>query len=176
VNRPGGIPIIFWLGGLVAGVGGFIWLRKRNASGGTASPATAGKTGQPAFSQAQEVQDFQVFSSLTSAQQASDLNFLSEVAGLIGGGSSTGTNTPAPPTGVPSPPPTGTTPPATIPASTVPAAAPASAPPPQTLPGYGAGVGTLARANPGVLQANSPGGPDIPGITGYQVTYNGVPL
>jgi hypothetical protein len=49
-------------------------------------------------------------------------------------------------------------------------------PPPQTLPGYGAGLGTLIANNPGILAANTPGGPNIPGITGYQVSYNGVPL
>lgn len=50
------------------------------------------------------------------------------------------------------------------------------APAPQTLPGYGAGLGDLLRLNPGLLSANSPGGPNIPGITGFQVSYNGVPL
>lgn len=163
MNRPGGIPIIIWLGALAVGIGGFVWLRKRNSTGSTASPATASKTGQPAFSQAQEVQDFQVFSSLTSAQQGSDLNFLTEVAGLLGGGSSTGTtNTPT--TGISSPPSTGTTSPATVPASTV--AAPAT--PPQNEPGYGAGAGQLMNNNPGFATA--------PGITGYTVSYNGVPL
>jgi hypothetical protein len=183
VNRPGGIPPIFWLAGIVAGIGGFVWLRKRSSSSGAASPATAGKTGQPVFSQAQEVQDFQVFSSLTSAQQGSDLNFLTEVAGLLGGGSSTGTtSTPVSSTGssggggstgVPAPTSTGTTAPATVPASTV--AAPA-APSPQSEPGYGAGIGQLVASNPGILQANSPGGPNISGITGYTASYNGVPL
>ncbi len=183
MNRPAGIPLIIWIGALAVGIGGFVWFRRRNSSSGTASPATAGKTGQPAFSQAQEVQDFQVFSSLTSAQQGSDLNFLTEVAGLLGGGSSTGTtNIPTggggssgsgSGSGVSSPPPTGTAPPATVAASTV--AAPASTPV-QNEPGYGAGVATLAAANPGILSANSPGGPDIPGITGYTVSYNGVPL
>jgi hypothetical protein len=114
MNRPGGIPIIIWIAGLAAGIGGFVWLKKRNAGASSASPSTAGKTGQPAFSQAQEVQDFQVFSSLTSAQQASDLNFLSEVASLVGGGSSTGTNS-----GSSSPTSTGTAPPSTINSSTV---------------------------------------------------------
>jgi len=45
-----------------------------------------------------------------------------------------------------------------------------------SLPGYGAGLGSLIAKNPGILQANTPGGPSIPGITGYRVTYNGVPL
>lgn len=68
------------------------------------------------------------------------------------------------------------------PANPTPAPAPspvssqASAPPPQSEPGYGAGLGSLLALNPGLLQANSPGGPNIPGITGYQVSYNGVPL
>lgn len=58
-----------------------------------------------------------------------------------------------------------------------PAVAPiAQAPPPQTLPGYGAGLGQLLQNNPGLLSANTPGGANIPGITGYQVSYNGVPL
>jgi len=166
MNRPGGIPIIVWLGALAAGIGGFVWLRKRNSTGGAASPATAGRTGQPAFSQAQEVQDFQVFSALTSAQQGSDLNFLTEVAGLLGGGSSTGTTSGSATTGTggggASPTSTGTTSPATVPASTV--AAPAA----QNEPGYGAGVGPLMQNNPGFATA--------PGIAGYTVSYNGVPL
>ena len=49
-------------------------------------------------------------------------------------------------------------------------------PAPQTLPGYGAGLGQLLAANPTLLSANTPGGANIPGITGYQVSYNGVPL
>jgi hypothetical protein len=50
------------------------------------------------------------------------------------------------------------------------------APAPQTLPGYGAGLKELLGLNPGLLSANTPGGQNIPGITGYQVSYNGVPL
>lgn len=134
MNRPGGLPIIVWIGALAAGIGGFVWLRKRNSSSsGTASPATAGKTGQPAFSQAQEVQDFQVFSALTSAQQGSDLNFLNEVAGFLGGGSSTGMSSSgvggsasggSSSTGIPSPPTTDTVSPATELASSVTSAPP----------------------------------------------------
>src|ERR1700722_5404795 len=45
-----------------------------------------------------------------------------------------------------------------------------------TLPGYGAGLGALLNSNPGLLTANSPGGQQIPGITGYKVSYNGVPI
>jgi hypothetical protein len=79
--------------------------RTKSPSGG----ATTGPAATPPFTQAQEVQDFQIFSALTGAQQASDLNFLGEVAGLFAGGSSpttsaatTGgsggsTTTPAPP-------------------------------------------------------------------------------
>jgi hypothetical protein len=52
----------------------------------------------------------------------------------------------------------------------------ASAPPASSLPGYGAGLGSLLALNPGLLSANSPGGQNIPGITGYNVSYNGVPL
>ena len=70
------------------------------------------------------------------------------------------------PTGVPAPSP--------VVAATAPA--PAPAPPPQTLPGYGSGLAALLGLNPGLLTANSPGGQNIPGITGYQVSYNGVPL
>lgn len=151
---------------MVAAVG-FVWFQKRSTSSGTASPATAGKTGQPAFSQAQEVQDFQVFSALTSAQQGSDLNFLTEVAGLLGGGSSTAGGSTVPTgsgggNGVPSPPSTGTAPPATVPASV------AAPPSPQSEPGYAAGVSQLVAANPGIANA--------PGIAGYTVSYNGVPL
>lgn len=45
-----------------------------------------------------------------------------------------------------------------------------------SLPGYGANLGTLLGLNPGLLSANSPGGKNIPGITGYTASYNGVPL
>jgi hypothetical protein len=48
--------------------------------------------------------------------------------------------------------------------------------PVQTLPGYGAGLGDLLNLNPGLLSANTPGGQNVPGITGYNVSYNGVPL
>jgi hypothetical protein len=66
--------------------------------------------------------------------------------------------------------------PSPVVAATAPAPAPAPAPPPQTLPGYGAGLGQLLQNNPGLLSANTPGGQNIPGITGFQVSYNGVPL
>jgi hypothetical protein len=136
VNRTvGGLPLIYWIGALGLGIGAFVWMKKKGAS--SSSPATA-KAGAPAsFTQAQEVQDFQVFSALTSSQQASDLNFLSEVAGLFAGGSSTGTSSgggtstgttggggtttttapAAPPSVTPAPPSTGQAPPATTPAS-----------------------------------------------------------
>jgi hypothetical protein len=120
MNRTiGGLPLIYWIGALGIGVGAFVWIKKRGASGGAASPGTAAKGAAPnTFTQAQEVQDFQVFSALTGAQQASDLNFLSEVAGLFAGGSSTGTTGGSTSGGgggstVPSPPSTGTTAPAT---------------------------------------------------------------
>jgi hypothetical protein len=107
------LPISVWAVGLVAGIVGFVWVRKHSAQ-----PLTATAPTQGAFTQQQEVQDFQVFSSLTGAQQASDLNFLSEVAGLFAGGSSVTT---APTTGGggggggSGPPPTGQKPPATTP-------------------------------------------------------------
>ena len=113
------------------GVGAFLWFRKRSAqaTSSSASPATAQRAGTSSFTQAQEVQDFQIFSALTSAQQGSDLNFLTEVAGLFGGGSSTGTPATTGGSGVPSPPSTGTVAPATVPASAlaVPATTGASA-------------------------------------------------
>jgi hypothetical protein len=104
-----------WAVGIIGGIVGFMWIRSRTQS------STTSKTqpGQPTFTQAQEVQDFQIFSSLTGAQQASDLNFLSEVAGLFAGGSTAssssgtssggGSGTPT----TPSPAPTGTTAPTT---------------------------------------------------------------
>lgn len=126
----GGLPLIYWLGALGLGVGAFVWIKKKGGAGAT-SPATAGKgAAANSFTQAQEVQDFQVFSALTGAQQASDLNFLSEVAGLFSGGSSTGTSsgsgaaaggggssTPTPAPVTPAPPSTGSAPPATAPVS-----------------------------------------------------------
>ncbi len=166
MNRPAGIPVIFWIGALAAGIGGFAWFRKRTAANSSSSPATAAKTGTPSFSQAQEVQDFQIFSALTSAQQGSDLNFIGQLANLLGGGASSSTSSPTSGSGVPSPPSTGTTSPATVPASTAPTTA--AAPTPTTPPGYGAGVGTLLAANPGIASA--------PGIAGYTVSYNGVPI
>lgn len=53
---------------------------------------------------------------------------------------------------------------------------PTAAPAPQTMPGYGAGLGQLLANNPTLLSANTPGGVPVAGITGYQVSYNGVPL
>jgi hypothetical protein len=176
VNRTiGGIPLIYWIGALGVGVLGFMWFKKKSAGSTTATTGAAAKT--PAFSQAQEVQDFQIFSALTGAQQGSDLNFLTEVAGLFAGGQSTGvTATPtgtggggSSPSPIPSPAPTGTAPPATVPASKVPTAA---APAPSSEPGYGAGVGELLALNPGLGQP----GTNTPGITGYTVSYNGVPI
>jgi hypothetical protein len=180
VNRTiGGIPLIYWIGALGVGILGFAWFRKKST--GTATTGAAAKT--PAFSQQQEVQDFQVFQSLAGAQQASDLNFLTEVAGLFSGGSSTGTPAGGSATGggggggssspIPSPPSTGTAPPATVPASQTKAVPPAaSTPSPQSQPGYGSGVAELLAANPGLGQP----GTNTPGITGYNVSYNGVPI
>jgi len=89
-DRIAGIPLYVWAVGMVAGIYGFMWMRRR--SGGTTSSTTATGTppGQPVFTQAQEVQDFQVFSALTGQQQGSDLNFLTEVAQLFAGGASGG--------------------------------------------------------------------------------------
>ena len=64
------------------------------------------------------------------------------------------------------------------PSPVVKAVAPTQTPagPPQSYPGYGANLGDLLGLNPGLLSANSPGGQNIPGITGFKVSYNGVPL
>jgi hypothetical protein len=87
VNRSiGGIPILGWIAALGA-LGAGIWYIKRKP--GKAATGTA-STSAPAFSQAQEVQDFQIFSSLTSQQQASDESFVSQMLSLFGGGSSSG--------------------------------------------------------------------------------------
>jgi len=101
-----------WAAALGAVVFGYWWMRKR-----TTQPPTpaGGQSGPPPFTQQQEVSDFQIFSSLTGAQQASDLNFLSEVAGLFAGGQSPTSNTPGG-TGT-APPSTGTAPPSTTPAA-----------------------------------------------------------
>jgi hypothetical protein len=122
MNRTiGGIPIIGWVAALGAIVAGALYIKKKNST--TATPA-ASKT--PPFTQAQEVQDFQVFSALTGAQQASDLNMVSELAGLFAGGSSPTSATgsgggsgggTSGGSGIPSPPSTGTPPPTTYPAS-----------------------------------------------------------
>jgi hypothetical protein len=134
-----------WAAGLGVGFLGFWWIKKRGTTSST-SPATTGA--QPNFSQTQEVQDFQIFSSLTGAQQASDLNFLTEVAGLFGGGGSTAT-TPTPTTPTPVTPPGGTPTPAPVPApAPKPVAPPAVAPvaPAATVPStYGYGIVPTAQ-------------------------------
>lgn len=138
MNRTiGGLPLVYWLGALGAGVIGFLYFRKKAAA--STSPATGARTvggaaGQPQFTQQQEVQDFQIFSALTGQQQASDLSFLSEIAGLFSGGSSTGTTPTAPGGGGTTPPPATVPPPtATAPPAT------GTAPPATTpkVPGYG---------------------------------------
>jgi hypothetical protein len=123
VNR---LPI--WVYGAALAIGGlgFYFFRKKSGTSGTASSAT------PPFTQTQEVQDFQIFSALTGAQQASDLNFLGEIAGLLGGG---GTNSSGSTTGsggsggggstgtgsaIPSPPSTGSAPPSVVPGGATP--------------------------------------------------------
>lgn len=80
--------LLVYLGLLGAGVLGFLWVRKNKAgSSSSGSSSSAAKT--PAYSQQQEVSDFQIFSALTSQQQASDVNFLSQAASLFSGGAST---------------------------------------------------------------------------------------
>lgn len=182
MNRTiGGIPLIYWIGALGLGIGAFAWIKKK--SSGSSAPATGAAAKTPSFTQAQEVQDFQIFSALTGAQQASDLNFLTEVAGLFSGGSSTGTTGGAA-TGsggggtggsaVPSPPSTGTTAPATVPASTTPSASPqastASAPAASAPAGDTAGT-PLGGFGPGLGRRETTAGA-IPG----SYTYNGVTM
>ena len=126
-DRIAGIPLYVWAVGMVAGIYGFMWMRRR--SGGTTSSTTATGTppGQPVFTQAQEVQDFQIFSALTGQQQGSDLNFLSEVASLFSGGASGGTTTPASTPAQTAPANTGGTIPATTQASAAAGPAPTGA-------------------------------------------------
>lgn len=85
----GGWPLWVWIAvGGAALLGGVWYLRRKQAS--AASPqgqqAAPASNGQPLFSQQQELQDFGIFQSLTQAQQGSDVQFLSEVASLFGGG------------------------------------------------------------------------------------------
>ena len=120
-DRIMGVPLYVWAVGMVAGIYGFLWMRRRG--GQTSSTPTGTPAGQPVFTQAQEVQDFQIFSALTGQQQGSDLNFLSEVASLFAGGASGGTTTPASTPAQTAPANTGGTIPATTQAS--PAAGPA---------------------------------------------------
>lgn len=179
MNRTiGGIPLLYWIGGLALGIGAFAWIKKKSASSASPTAGAAAKT--PSFTQAQEVQDFQIFSALTGAQQASDLNFLTEVAGLFSGGSSTGTTGGAV-TGsggggtggsaVPSPPSTGTTVPATVPASTATPSPPTpAAPTASAAPGASPAFGRL----PG--REENMGGLQSPGVgASYPYSYNGVP-
>ena len=184
MNRTlGGIPIIGWVVALGAVVGGALWLKKRQAKSG-ASPTAAA---QPAFTQAQEVQDFQIFSSLTSSQQASDLSFVSEMASLFsgggsptsstagggaGGGGGAGTTTTTPNPGgsmVPSPAATGSAPPATVAASSLPWVSAASAAanpssiagnqPGTNIPNYGVQSASGPNGAPGYAPAPAAGSP-----------------
>lgn len=50
-----------------------------------------------------------------------------------------------------------------------------SAPSSVGLPGYASGAGELFTNNPSLAGAQN-GGSNVPGITGYQVEYNGVPI
>lgn len=127
-NRAG-LPIWAWVAALGAGVLGFMYFRKKSSSSSSTAPGGA-LTGQPNFSQQQEVQDFQIFSALTSAQQGSDLNFLTEVASLFAGGSSSGMGTSPAPPGTPNP---GTPPQPVAPAPP----STGTAPPATKTPGYG---------------------------------------
>lgn len=73
--------------GALALIGG-IWYIKRKQ----AAPATSTVSGgQPPFTQAQQIQDYQIFSQLTSAQQSSDLSLVGQMLSLFGGGASNGT-------------------------------------------------------------------------------------
>jgi hypothetical protein len=162
-----GIPLLYWVAALGLGAGAFVWIKKKSGSS-SAAPTTGAAAKPAAYSQQQEVSDFQIFSALTSAQQGSDLNFISEVAPLFSGGSSTGTGSgTGSSTNVPAPANTGTVAPATVPAS----AAAASTPAASSYPGYGSGLGQLEANNPSLTN-----GASTPGITGYTVSYNGVPL
>ncbi|HUO48231.1 MAG TPA: hypothetical protein VMU09_05310 [Acidimicrobiales bacterium] len=69
------------LAAIGAVLGGAWWVKRKQTSAGTPTAAAT-----PAFSQAQEVQDFQIFSALTSAQQGSDLNFVGQMLSLFSGG------------------------------------------------------------------------------------------
>lgn len=76
-----GLPLWAWGLGLAAFAGTFWWIKKKSSGGTTTSS-------QPAFSQQQEVQDFQIFSQLTSSQQANDLSLVGQMLSLFEGGSS----------------------------------------------------------------------------------------
>lgn len=85
-----GLPLWMWGVGAAA-FGAAIWWIKRGQSK-SGQPSTS-KAAAPAFSQQQEIQDFQIYSQLTSAQQASDLSFVSTMLGLFEGGSSNAATT-----------------------------------------------------------------------------------
>ncbi len=75
---------------IVAGVAafgaGFWWIKRNQNKTGQPQAAAAA----PAFSQAQEIQDFQIYSQLTQSQQAGDLSFVGSMLSLFNGGSSNG--------------------------------------------------------------------------------------
>lgn len=119
----GGLPLWAWVAALGAVVGGAVLVKRRQS--GSAAGATSPAVQQP-FSAQQEMQDFQVFQALTSAQQSSDLGFVSQMLAMFGAGggtaatgaapgsggggsSSTGIPLPAPPTTSSPAPPTGGT-------------------------------------------------------------------
>ena len=79
-----GIPVWGWGLGAAAFAGALWWIKRGQSKTGS----TTTKAAAPAFSSTQEVQDFQIFSQLTSAQQGSDLSFLSTILGLFAGGTS----------------------------------------------------------------------------------------
>lgn len=148
------VPLWGWALAVGAFVGGIWYIKKHQGQAALGSSSNAAKT--PAFSQAQEVQDFQIFSSLTQAQQASDLSFVGQMLSLFAGGSSSSSTTGSsgggggggsgstPPATTPSPPPFTTTPPSTTPPSTLPGAPSTSS----TLPSSNALGTQTAAASP----------------------------
>lgn len=143
-----GLPLWAWLVGAAA-FGGSIWWIKRGQqkSGQGGSKASAA----PAFSKTQEIQDFQIYSQLTSAQQASDLSFVGTMLQLFQGGTSSGTTT------------GGGTATTTAPATTT---TPTTTPTPAAAPASAAAPAPAAAAAPAPAAAAAPS----PAVTTPTVT------
>jgi hypothetical protein len=170
-RKIGPLPVWMWFLLLVVVVAIFLNYRKNKA-------AAAAAAQQNANNLSTNLGTTPVSNLTTAAQpmpiQLGDTFVSTTVPNTVNVSPSTTVNNPPPPSSSMQPAP----PPPTSPATTVkptPAASGGVMVNP-SLPGYGAGLQDLLNKNPGLLSANTPGGKNIPGVTGFKVMYNGVPL